>query len=169
MPTLCKCTTNSSTSETSINALRKSFATFGLQGVIVSDNATTFTSEEFESLLKRNGVRRVRTPLYHPASNGLAEQSVQTFKEGMKRLKEGSPETKLYRFLFKYHLIPHSSTWVSPSELMFGWCMRLSLDNLHPHLAQKAQEVQERQKQGHDTHTQAKTVQSWWSGVCKEL
>ena len=62
--------TNLSTSETSINALRKSFAMLGLPDVIVSDNATTFTSEEFESFLKRNGVRHVRTPPYHPASNG---------------------------------------------------------------------------------------------------
>ena len=141
--------TSSSTSETSI---RKSFATFGLPEVVVSDNATSFTSEEFEHFLKRNGVRHIRTPPYHPSSNGLVERSVQTFKEGMKRLKEGSLETKLSRFLFKYRLTPHSSTGVSPSELMFGRRLRSPLDNLRPDHAQKAREVQERQKQGHDIH-----------------
>lgn len=34
--------------------------------------------------------------------------------------------------------------------------MRSPLDNLHPDRAQKAQEVQERQKQGHDAHAQVR-------------
>ncbi len=76
-----------------IKLMRKSFASLGLPEVIVSDNATTFTSSEFADFLKSNGVRHVRTP-YHPASNGLAKRAVQTFKAGMKKLQEGSLETK---------------------------------------------------------------------------
>ena len=82
--------TTSSTSATTISLLRKSFASLGLPEVIVSDNATNFTSEEFEQFLKKNGVKHVKTPPYHPASNGLAERAVQTFKEGMRKLKDGS-------------------------------------------------------------------------------
>ena len=82
--------TNSSTSTATIEPLRKTFACLGLLDVVVSDNATTFISNEFSEFLKRNGVRHVRTPPYHPASNGLVERAVQTFKEGMNCLMKGS-------------------------------------------------------------------------------
>lgn len=99
--------TTSSTATTTIELLRRSFATFGLPEVLVSDNASAFTSEEFSQFLRRNGVRHVRTPPYHPALNGVVERAVQTFKEGMKHLKDGSISTRLSRFLFKYrHILP---------------------------------------------------------------
>ena len=68
--------TNSSSSATTISLMRKSFATLGLPEVIVSDNATNFTSEEFECFLKKSGIKHLRTPPYHPASNGIAERAV---------------------------------------------------------------------------------------------
>ena len=89
--------TVSSTSAATISLLRRSFASLGLPEVIVSDNAANFTSEEFEQFLRKNGIKHVKTPPYHPSSNGLAERAVQTFNEGMRKLKEGSLETKLSR------------------------------------------------------------------------
>ena len=78
--------TTSSTSNVTIKMLRKSIATLGLPEVVVSDSATAFTSSEFAEFLQRNRIRHIRTPPYHPASNGLVERMVQMFKEGMKRL-----------------------------------------------------------------------------------
>ena len=83
--------------------------------MIVSDNATAFTSDEFAQFLKKNGVKHVRTPPYHSA-----ERALQTFKEGMKKLKHGLLETQLSCFLFKYRIILQSSIGVSPTELMCG-------------------------------------------------
>ena len=124
-------TTSTSTAVT-VELLRKSFSTFGLPEVLVSDNAAGFTSEDFELFLKSNGVKHVRTPPYHPSSNGLVERAVQTLKRGLKKFKEGSLDTKLSRFLFSYRVTPHSSTGVSPAELMFGRRLRSPLDNLRP-------------------------------------
>jgi hypothetical protein len=44
-----------------------------------------------EEFLAKNVIHHRRTVSYHPASNGLAERAVQTFKEGMKKMsnKEG--------------------------------------------------------------------------------
>ena len=120
--------TNTSTSAATIELLRRSFASLGLPEVVVSDNATAFTSAEFSNFLRRNGIKHILTPPYHPASNGLVERSVQTFKEGLKRLKEGSLNTRLMRFLFKYRITPHSGTGVSPAELMYGRKLRSQLD-----------------------------------------
>ena len=151
--------TSSSTSAATISLLRRSFASLGLPEVIVSDNAANFTSEEFEQFLRKNGVKHVKTPPYHPSSNGLAERAVQTFKEGMRKLKDGSLETKLSRFLFKYRLTPQSTTGVSPSELMFGRRLRSHLDHVRPEIDRTTRLNQERQKQGHDRRARIREFQ----------
>ena len=142
--------TNTSTSSAMIELLQKSFASLGLPEVIVSDNAAAFTSEEFGEFLKWNGVRHVRTPPYHPASK---ERSVQTFKEGMKRLKEGSLSSRISRFLLRYRITPHSSTGISPSEMMMGRKLRTQLDLIHPDQRRKVQQSIDCQKKSHDAHS----------------
>ena len=139
--------TSISTSSATIELLRRSFASLGLPEVVVSDNASAFASSEFSDFLKRNGIRHIFTLPYHPASNGLVERSVQTLKEGLKRLKKGSLNTRLTRFLFKYRITPHSSTGVSPAELMYGRKLRSQFDLLNPTKA--AHETQDRQEAGH--------------------
>ena len=145
--------TSSSTSATTIELLRKSFSYLGLPEVIVSDNAATFTSDEFSEFVKRNGIRHIRSPPYHPASNGLVERVVQTFKEGLKRFKSGTLSTRLSRFLMWYRITPHSTTGSSPSELMWGRRLRSQLDLLLPDAERRSQEAQDRQKQAHDSHS----------------
>ena len=87
--------TKSSTSAVTIEKLRDAFSRFGLPEMIVSNNRTCFTSEEFKQFLKANGIRHERSAPYHPATNGLEERAVQTLKEGLKKAKEGSLQTKL--------------------------------------------------------------------------
>ncbi|XP_040195338.1 uncharacterized protein LOC120928305 [Rana temporaria] len=69
------------TSAATILVLKKLFAQYGLPTAIVSDNGTQFTSHEFQSFLDGLGVHHYKTAPYHPASNGLAERFVQTFKK----------------------------------------------------------------------------------------
>ena len=145
--------TNTSTSATTIELLRKSFSYLGLPDVIVSDNATTFTSAEFAEFLKENEIRHIRSPPYHPASNGLAERAVQTFKEGLKRFKTGSLTARLSRFLLWYRITPHSTTGSSPSELMWGQRLRSKLDLVLPEAERRSQEAQDRPKRAHDSHS----------------
>ena len=71
----------------------------------------------------------------------------------MRKLKDGSIDTKLARFLFKYRMTPQSSTSISPAELMFGCCLRTQFDNLRPDLSKKARDAQLRQAKGHDVCT----------------
>ena len=86
---------SSATSAHTIAKLRGMFATHGLPQLVVSDNGAVFTSGEFKEFLERNGIRHVRSAPYHPASNGLAERYVQTFKTSLKKSGEVDVQQQL--------------------------------------------------------------------------
>lgn len=123
--------TSGPTAQETIKSLRHSFAQFGLPVSIVSDNGPCFTSQEFQSFASKNGIRHITTAVYKPSSNGLAERMVQTFKKTLHTSSEPLQLT-LDRFLFNYRLTPHTTTGVSPAELMFGRRLRSRLDLLWP-------------------------------------
>ena len=123
-------TRGTSTAET-VQCLQHSFSMFGLPVSIVSDNGPCFSSSEFKEFAVKCGVRHITSAAYHPATNGQAERMIQTFKRALKRSKEPLQQT-LDRFLFNYRLTPHSTTGVSPAELMFGRRPRTRLDLLRP-------------------------------------
>jgi len=85
---------------------------------LVNDNGSQFTSYEFSQFTKNNRIKHIISSPYHPATNRLAERTIQTFKEGMRRQKTGSIETSVARFLFAYHNTPQSTTGISPPDMM---------------------------------------------------
>ena len=94
--------------------------------------------------------RRHLHPTSYPATNGLAERDVQTLKQGLLKMQGTSMEDNLSRFLFKYRLMPHSTTGVAPCELLMGRKLRSRLDLLTPNLTGRVQHRQEKQKENHD-------------------
>ena len=82
--------TNGCTTAITIDKLQLSFASFGLPQVLVSNNGSAFSSAEFQSSMKQSGITHAKTVPYHPASNGLAERAVKTFKSTLKKLNTGS-------------------------------------------------------------------------------
>ena len=125
----------------------------------MSDNGTGFTSCEFQEFLKRNGIRHITTAPYHPASNGLAERAVQTLKEGLKKSTDGDIETRLARFLFHYRTTPHTTTGVTPAELLMGRKLRSHLDLLQPDLSSRILARQAAQKTEHDKRSKERTFE----------
>ena len=141
---------NNATSAVTIDQMRSIFATHGIPEMLVTDNGTVFTSEEFNSFTKQNGIRHVTSAPYHPSSNGLAERAVQTFKSFMKKSTSGSIEARVSRFLMQYRITPQTTTGISPAEMMMGRRPRSRLDLLIPNLATKMQHKQQSQKHYHD-------------------
>lgn len=152
-------TMSTSTSRATINQLRHMFARFGIPVTIVTDNAATFTSDEFAEFLKKNGVQHVRPAPYHPSTNGLAERAVQSFKQGMKKLTAGTVEERVARYLFHYRNTPHSTTGQTPSELLLGHRPRSRLDLLFPDLSSNVTKAQQRQKAAHDSKSADRSFQ----------
>ena len=75
---------STTTSQKTITELQRLFSMYGIPTQLVSDNGPQFTSEEFASFMKRNGIKHIRCAPYHPSSNGTAERFVQTFKKAVK-------------------------------------------------------------------------------------
>ena len=146
-------------SQQAIKILRNLFATHGLPEMVVSDNGSAFTSAEFQTFVKRNGIRHVRSAPYHPSSNGQAERVVQTFKEAILKTT-GDLDARLARFLFQYRLTPHTTTGLSPAEMLLGRRPRSHLDLLHPDISPKVTQRQELQKEAHDQHAKYRKFQN---------
>ena len=127
------------TSAITIEHLRFIFATHGLPEMLVSDNRSVFTSTEFSEFVKHNGIRHVKSAPYHAASNGLAERVVQTFKAFMKKSTAGTINTQVSRFLSQYRITPHSTTGVTPAEMLMGRQSRTRLDLLRPDISNRVQ------------------------------
>ena len=124
----------------------------------MSDNGPQFAAEEFQDFCKKNGIRHILIAPYHPASNGLAERGVQTFKRGYKKLSEGMVEDRVARFMLQYATTPHTTTGQSPSELLFGRKLRTRLDSVIPDLGKVVEGKQCRQKENHDQRTRTRNV-----------
>ena len=102
--------------------------------------------------MKQNGINHVETVPCHPASNGLAEQAVKTFKSALKKLNTSTLQSRVNDFLFKYRITLHTTTGTSPAQLLFGRQLRSQFDLLLPSIADKIQRNQNLQKQTHDYH-----------------
>ena len=138
---------SSTTSSTTIEVLRDLFARFGIPEQIVSDNGSQFVSEEFQAFVRSNGIRHITSAPYHPATNGLAERSVQTFKQALRSMHQSSKpvKEKLAKFLIAYRNTPHSTTAESPAQLLLGRPLRTRLDLVKPNLNRKMVNQQHQQ------------------------
>ena len=149
---------SSTSAQCTIRKLRAMFATHGIPDVLVSDNGSGFTSEEFDVFMRRNGIRHITTAPYHPSSNGLAERAVQVLKSGLKKNQTGDIQMQLSRFLFQYRTTPHSTTGVSPAELLMGRQLRSALDLLKPSVYNRVRDKQQKQKTQYDQHTKCRSI-----------
>jgi len=79
----------------------------------------------------QHGINHLTTAPFHPASNGLAERFVQTFKTSVgKNLKDGySVKTAVTKYLSSYCFTPNSEG-KSPAELLHGRPVRTILSQL---------------------------------------
>ena len=145
------------TSQITIEKLRFLFSQFGLPETIVSDNAAYFLSDEFEGFLCQNGIKHPTSSAYQPASNGLAERAVQTLKQGLKKVTEGSLKTRIAKVLFTYRITQHSTTGRAPAELLLGRIPRTRLDLLMPRAEERVERKQWQQKARHDSTARART------------
>ena len=132
--------TSSTSTRATLDLLEEDFAHFGFPHTLVTDNASTFTSAEFQNWCKERGITHLTGAPYHPATNGAAERLVQTFKQALRK-SSLPPKRALQEFLMQYRRMPTSCGY-SPSELLNSRQIRTRIDSLLPspaHIAQGKQ------------------------------
>ena len=77
--------TSSTSSKVTIQLLEEDFAHFCFIHTIVSENATPFTSEEFQEWCSEREITHLSGAPYHPAMNGAAERLIQSFKSSLRK------------------------------------------------------------------------------------
>jgi transposase InsO family protein len=118
-----------------IHALEQVIDWFGPPQTLVTDNGPPFNSYELIQFYKKYGIDHITTAPYHPASNGIAERFVRSFKEGMikeQKMGEKDKYTALRRILRNYRWTPHTTTGVSPANLMLQHSIRTEFDMMKP-------------------------------------
>lgn len=111
------------TAKTTCDVLMKIFAQTGFPKVICTDQGPNFTADLTDQFLSVLGVSpRFATP-GHPESMGAVERWNKTLKEMLnKNIQEHGRKWDLHLpyLLFAYREVPHSTTGVSPFQLVYG-------------------------------------------------
>ena len=148
--------TTSTSSKSTTAILEQEFAHFGYPHTLVTDNATTFMSQEFQAWCKQRGIVHLTGASYHPATNGAAERLIQSFKQALRK-SSLPPKEALQEFLMQYRRIPFASG-LSPSELLNGRKIRTKIDTLVPSIPHLLQGRQSRQASKHSNAEDSEVV-----------
>ena len=135
--------TTSTSSKSTTELLEQDVAHFGYPHTIVSDNASSFSSEEFQAWCRERGIIHL-TGAPYPATNGAAERLVQTFKQSLSK-SSLPPREALQEFLMQYRRTPLAEGY-SPSELLNGRQILTRIDALLLSPAYMAQSRQAKQQ-----------------------
>ena len=148
--------TTSTSSKSTTAILEQEFAHFGYPHTLVTDNATTFMSQEFQDWCKQRGIVHLTGAPYHPATNGAAERLIQSFKQALRK-SSLPPKEALQEFLMQYRRIPFASG-LSPSELLNGRRIRTKIDTLVPSIPHLLQGRQSKQASKHSNTEDSEVV-----------
>ena len=127
--------TSTTTAKMTINLLSDIFAHFGFPQILVSDNGSQLTSTEFHNFLSQHHIIHHKSPPYHPATHGLAENLVKSVKSHLKKYKlDGTTNVHctIADFLRTYHNVPHTSTGIPPAHLVLAQAPRTHLSITSP-------------------------------------
>ena len=136
-----------------IKKIKAHFARYGIPEVLVSDNGTQFTSQDFNEFTATYGFEHVRSSPHHPQSNGKAEATVKQAKKMMRRCKDSGDDPFLALLTLRNTPQQHHET--SPAQRLLNRRTRTRLPTqaklmkpkINKNTAQrikKAQEIQQK-------------------------
>ena len=82
-------------------------------------------SNRCKTFVQKIGITHTFTAHYHPSSNGMADWSLQTFKNAVKKIINRCKNviewnTVFSRYLLNYRAMSQSTTGKSPTEMLYS-------------------------------------------------
>jgi len=100
-------------------------------------------------------VKHIKSALYHPSMNGMAEHFVQSFKKAMMS-SDSQPyplEQRLANFCYSTSTTVHPTTNATPFILLMNHSLCTRLDLLRPNVEGRVTEQQAKHKESHDARS----------------
>ena len=151
---------HSTTSNQVITHCKSQFSRHGIPDILITDNGPQFSSHNFKQFTLSYQIDHRTTSPYHPQSNGMAEKSVQTVKNLMKKALHDRKDP--YLALLDYRNTPWSDNIGSPAQRLMGRRTKtliptteelLRPKTINPGMVQKELEQRKRlQKYYYDQH-----------------
>lgn len=114
------------------------FARYGLPDVLVTDGGPPFNSMNFVDFFENQGVKVMKSPPYHPESNGQAERMVRLVKDVFKKflidpeMKKLETDLQVSYFLLNYRNTCQDDDGRFPSERLLSYKPKTLLDLINP-------------------------------------
>lgn len=143
------------TSKAAIQALDKIFNEYGVPKVVKTDNGPAFISNEFKQYAKNKNFKQQLITPEHPQSNSIAERFMSNINKQIRcaKVTGEKSENKIHAFVRDYRETPHSTTNVTPNDLMER------TDNRWPSLLLKDRTLAQKVARLNDEQNKLKMVQ----------
>ncbi|KII62308.1 Pro-Pol polyprotein [Thelohanellus kitauei] len=108
--------------ETVIKCLTYVISRFGVPKRLHSDQGPQYESHKLTEFCNALNIIKSHSSVYHPEGNGLAERAIQTFKQKLKALVNGNPDSwdeKIEEVLWAMRNTYGKATGYTPAELVF--------------------------------------------------
>lgn len=121
-------------SKTTIKVLEDIFSTFGCPRIIISDQGTSFTSNEFKNFVKSIGVKHIYNAVATPRANGQIERYNRTILNSLASMNHGLDEKdwdiKVAKLQWSLNNTFNKGIGKSPAEVVFGYRTSSQTENL---------------------------------------
>ena len=140
-----------------IRCLENHFTRHGIPETLRTDNGSNLVSREMEEFLDELGVKHKKTIPLWPRANGEVERQNKSLLKAMCAAQaEGKPwQQELQKYLLAYRSTPHTTTGVSPAELLYRRKIRIKMPEFETDQQARDQDAEQKKRMAETANERA--------------